>query len=89
MGKEKIPDLVNTFLNYLWVNIPSEWDIQYRYEKYFLFVNVFVQDPLGKNPFTIRRRYSSDIIKKFEDTNEQLAQEAAKEIIDSMKKKIE
>jgi len=86
--KEKFPEIINTFVNYLWVNIPKEWIVQCKYEKYFLFINVLADDPLGKKPFAVRRRYSSDIIKKFEDNIVELAEKSAEEIIKSMKKKI-
>jgi hypothetical protein len=87
--KKTLPDQVNTFLNFLWVNIPKEWSVNFKYEKYFLYVNVSVENPIDKRPFNVRRKYSSDIILKFQENLCELATESAKEIVSSMRKKFE
>lgn len=87
--KEKMPEEVNTFLNFFWVNIPKDWKIHHKYEKSFLFIVVIMHFDPNKKPLTVRRKYSSDIIIKFKDNILDLAKNTAKEVVESMRKKIE
>jgi len=89
MGKEKMPEDVNTFLNFFWVSIPKDWKIHHKYEKSFLFIVVIMHHDINKKPFTIRRKYGSDIIIKFKENILSLAQNSANEVIESMRNKIE
>ena len=85
--KEPIPDLIKTFANYIWVYLPKDWTFEHKYEKFSLFVNIKSKDISTNKPISIRRKYSGDIIKKFKDNTQELAYEAAKEIIVAMNKK--
>ncbi len=82
-----MPEEVNTFLNFLWVDIPSGWRIHHKYEKSFLFIVVTMNYDINKKSSTIRRKYASDIIIKFKDDIFDLAKNAAKELVESMRKK--
>jgi len=87
--REELPELVKTFLNYIWVNIPKEWAIDFKYEKYFLYVNVVTKDIATNRPISVRKKYSADILKKFKGNIEEVGKQAAEDIIDLMKKKLE
>jgi len=87
--KEEIPDLIKTFVNYIWVYLPKDWSVEHKYEKFNLYVNIRSKDASTNRPVSVRRKYSGDIIKKFKDNVQELAFEAAKEIITVMNKKVE
>lgn len=87
--REELPELVRTFFNYIWVNLPKDWSVDHKYEKYFLYVNVVTRDTATNRPVSVRKKYSADLLKKFKDNLEEVGKQAARDISDLMKKKLE
>jgi hypothetical protein len=85
-NEKSYPELIRSFLNYFWVSLPKEWEIETKLIGYFLNVKIVSDKIVAGKQFYIRRRYSSDIMAKFQDTIDELASDCANEVINAMKK---
>lgn len=85
-NEKSYPELIRTFLNYFWVSLPKEWVVETKFEGYFLNVKIVSDKVVAGKQFYLRRRYSHDIMKKFQDTVDDLAYDCAQEVISAMKK---
>lgn len=85
-NEKDYPLLIKTFLNYFWVSLPKDWEIETKFEGYFVNVKIVSDKIVAGKQFYLRRRYSKDIMEKFQDTVDDLACDCASEVISAMKK---
>lgn len=85
-NEKDYPSLVKAFLNYFWVSLPQGWNIETKLDGYFLNIKIISDKIVAGKQFYLRRRYSQDIMKKFQDAVDDLASDCVSEVIQAMKK---
>lgn len=87
MEKEKkYPAIVQTFLHFFWVSIPKTWVIETKFEAYFLHIKIVSDKIVADKQFYLRRRYSLDIMNRFQESIIEVACDCASEVVAAMKK---
>jgi len=85
-NEKSYPELVRTFLNFFWASLPKDWTIETKFVDYFLNIKIIGDKIVAGKQFYLRRKYSHDIMKKFQDTLMEVASDCAMEVIAAMKK---
>lgn len=84
--EKKYPPIVQTFLHFFWVSTPKLWMLETKFEGYFLHIKIISDKTVGDKQFYLRRKYSLDIMNKFQDTIIEVACDCAAEVVAAMNK---
>jgi len=76
----KTPEIVKTFDNLLWVNLPSHWIVKTVYFRQTLFVSAFVEHEDEEVYNKIRRSFTLKVLRDREEDLQGLARDCADEM---------
>lgn len=79
-----MPEKVNSFLNYFWVNLPAKWKIDHTYINEILSIKITVGETEEEERF-ITKNYSSEMIHKINADADEIASLCVKKIIKEIK----